>query len=837
MSCPLQVSRQAIAAVLSLFVLSVAQSADVPTTQPIQGTTRPAELPPDIAVAIHQLNAADQSLVPTILLWLGSEQDGLAVGKGPPRLRLACGAVKRFRLKQAVPRLVELYDNPTAAPTIRDMAAEAAIRVDPYYSFEFLRDVLNDGTLPPLSTTDQLSAAQRAAAGALAAAGNEDARTLLLDAYKAYLNSLSAGGQLTGVGARNYEISYELSKLSDPVLIDRVKALRDSYPQQPARTMLDSMIDQLYANLQPDDLLLQMARSDKPQDGRRRTAAIIALGHKAGPEMLSALRTIRETREAATQPATSQPATTEAATTEPATTEAATTQVSTTQVSTTQVSTTQVAATQPATRPAKADEFLIGCRNAIWEIESRNPVPVADLPGDPAATQPVTFAGERDVPADGEVVRPEGAMVRRVNGVPSRFFVVNDPAGILNPMQLLVRDEALFGQMQFVSYGTLARLKLSDDRTELLALKLLRPAPGESAPMGYVFVDRRTVNEGKWQHLTVVLRKFDQETTFTIPNRRHGDDYVPDAQMASAAQAMKPGDAVIAGVDAGPGPAMLTFLAPYSPPVSARFIRLVDLPVNGNARPGIEVIVARKRMSYPLPQDGSAVPTLDPATLKSLPIGTNLKLTLDADAKPPAARSIRLDAGIAWREDGSVAVRCGRASYIGKRDDDFRGMQRMTHPPDHELSKLSVGLSRFLQDAKLVAQLPPETVQSLRQADLSLHSAAFPASDLETLQSLLRQWASADPPGRPEFEMQMELLLAKVGANLGGREETARARVKSLVSPAQYKDIIRMGNVRPITTETQAPLSPAEDAAQKAKAAAQDAADAAMKASQPTTKP
>src|SRR5258708_6801339 len=188
---------------------------------------------------------------------------------------------------------------------------------------------MSAGRRPPLSATAPLSAAQRAAAGALAAAGNEDARTLLLDAYKAYLNSLPAGGPLTGTGARNYEIAYELSKLSDPVLIDRVKALRDSYPQEPARTMLDSMIDQLNANVQPDDLLLQMARSNRPQAGRRRTSAIMALGHKAGPEMLPVLRAIREAREAATQPTTSQPAPTEAAATEPATTLAATTQFST----------------------------------------------------------------------------------------------------------------------------------------------------------------------------------------------------------------------------------------------------------------------------------------------------------------------------------------------------------------------------------------------------------------------------------------------------------------------------------------------------------------------------
>ena len=761
--------------------------AATPATRPV------AELTPEIAQAVHKLNAGDPTIVPTVMLWLGSEQDGLRVGQATPRLRVCFSAVRRFGLKQAMPWLVALYENPTAAPVARDFAAHAAIDVDPYYSRDFLRDVFQDDSLAPPGRN-----ARGAAAVALASAGDEAARAFLLEAFERYLGALRPGRPTSGPNVFNWSTALELSRVSDPTLRDRVAALRERYPRSPARDRLQEMLQQLQTNLLGPDALLKIARSEAPADLGRRAPAVIALGHNAGPQVIPAIRAIeRSLLEPLTRPTTA-PATTQPST-EPATTRPATTQ-------------------RTVFVPSWERDLLVSCRNAVGEIESRYPVPVNDPPVDPAATQPVSFPGP-DVPPEGaELVRIDGAFVRAVNGVPTPFMTVSDPAGLLPLEQLLVKDDAVYSALSRISYGVLARAKLSDDRTELRWLRPVRQSPGEATPDGYVFVERRTLHEGKWEHLAVVLRKFGAEVVARIPNRRSdGGELRPDDKMAAVAQALNPGRAVEAGMDGG-APTMLTFLAPYRPPIPARLVKLTTLRVNGADRPALELVIARHQHTYLLPSEDGLYPTLDNTMLQSLPAGAELKVIVDDRSDPPALLAVRLEGGIAARADGSaVAVRGGRAAFFAMRSNDYRGSVSVITYPDPQASRLRIGLGRFLADAKKTGALSPEKLEPLRQAERSA-ALTFNPVDADLFRSLVTRWLSADPSDRPDLQRHLELRLTQISADFATRQQALVTQVRSLLTAEQYNQVIALARpaqaalrgatqpaTRPAATEPAAP--------------------------------
>lgn len=755
-----------------------------PATRP---TTRPIELPADVEAAARRENAADLSLIPTILLWLGSEQDGLGVGLGTPRLRLCCHAARRLQIKQAVPWLITLYSNPTADPVIRDMAAESAIRLDPYYAFDFLHAVLDDDSLPPISASGRFGAARRAAAGALASAGDEDARTLLLDAYRDYLDRLAPDRPLSGLKVANYEISYELSRIADPVMVERVRALRASHDRPPARLMVDSMIDQLLANLQPVDELVRIVRSEAPEDVRRHPAALIALGHLGDAATLPLLREVRRSAEERMEHAASQPASAPA---------------------------TSPAATQPHFVRAIDRDTVLACNNSINEIELRSPVPVDVAPIDPAATQPVVVPGQETVPDTAELVRPLYAPRRSVGGVREQFFMLSDPGLVLSPFQVLVRSPEIFDATRGMSYGTLARVQLEDGGHELRAMRPVLIAPGENTPNGYVFAGTRRLKEGAWEHAAVVLRKLGRETVARIPNRRHSDGTLrPDAALEAVANSLAPGASVEAVMEPGGGPALLSFLAAYRPPIAARLLRFTTLPIDGQNRPAAELLVAFKHRTMALPPEDASAPTLDPPTLSQLSPGTELKVVEDEASGGARLASVRLDAAFAARADLSViAVRAGRATYVARQDRDYAGSQTLAGSRDVEISHLRAAITRATADRKSFPELPDETIAALRRDEQGLISAGFGADEGAVLQSLVQRWVGAGPSDRAALELEAELRLARISANISSREQQFREHAKALLTPGQYRNLLaseRSRRMPSLPTSTPAGNNPA----------------------------
>jgi hypothetical protein len=780
-------------------------SGAIPTTAP---AIAHSDLPPEVEVAVHKINAADRSVIPTALLWLGSEQDGMRVGKGSPRLRLSCQVAMRMQLKEAVPWLVTLYENPTGDPVIRNIAAETAIRVDPYYSMDFLHDVLSDDFLS-FSRIEPLNSAQRAALGALVASGDEDARAMMLQMFQQYLSALASGVDPTGSKVPNAGIAYEFSKLSDSVMIDRVAALREQYPQKWPKRMLEAMIRQLHANQQPVEELVRTARSNAPEDLGGRSDAVYALGHKAGADVLPILKAIRQTVRPRDKIAASQP------TTEPAATEPS---------------------TRPDTPPSPEAKLLVACDTAIKEIELRTPVPVEDGPKNSAATQRAILPGEKDVPDDAEIVRPENVFASPVNGTLVHFMIFYDMAGVLPATQTLIKSDALFEAIHRISYGTLAQVTLSDDRSSLQAIRTVHISPGENSPSGYVFEGMQTLKEDQWEHTALTLRKFGLTRVVRIPNRRHGDGtFGPDAKMSALAATFAQGDTVEATIEPGPGPAMLTFVSRYRPPMPARLVKLSSMTVNGSDQPAVELVVAHQHETYLLPAAGDPRSILDSAAIAGLSQGTELKVVMDETADPPALISVRLDAQLATTRDGSiVGLRAGRASFTARRNQDYRISHALAGPREQEISRLRNGLTRFLSDPAKAGPLTADTIASLRQAETEVNSAGFQPGETTEIKSLVTRWAAAGADDRPELERQLALQLSQIGARLTAREEQFRQKAKALFTPGQYRETLAMGRVNQLRINL---VPAAEDARTKAIDAANKALAEVHASTRPTTAP
>src|SRR5690348_6971284 len=80
-----------------------------PTTEPSEAARVLWGVEPEIREVVRRLDAGDRSLKPTILLWLGSEQDGRRVGRGWSRVLVAMRGALRFQMKEAVPWLITIY--------------------------------------------------------------------------------------------------------------------------------------------------------------------------------------------------------------------------------------------------------------------------------------------------------------------------------------------------------------------------------------------------------------------------------------------------------------------------------------------------------------------------------------------------------------------------------------------------------------------------------------------------------------------------------------------------------------------------------------------------------
>jgi hypothetical protein len=301
--------------------------------------------------------------------------------------------------------------------------------------------------------------------------------------------------------------------------------------------------------------------------------------------------------------------------------------------------------------------------------------------------------------------------------------------------------------------------------------------------------------------------------------------------MSALAATLAQGDTVEAAMEPGPGPAMLTFVSRYRPPMPARLVKLSSMPVHGSDQPAAELVVAHQLKTYLLPAAGDPRSTLDSTAISALIPGTELKVVINETADPPALISVRLDAQFATTRDGSiVGLRAGRAGFTARRNQDYQVFQTLAGPREPEISRLRNGLTRFLGDPAKAGTLAADTVASLRQAETEVNSAGIQPGESTEIKSLVTRWTAAGADDRPEVERQMALQLSQIGARLTAREEQFRQKAKALLTPGQYRETLAMGRVNQLRIN----LTPA---AQDARKKAIDAANKALAEVHATTRP
>ena len=476
-----------------------------------------------------------------------------------------------MHVRAAVPWLIAVYDSPTAFVEVKNKAAAAAIRIDPGWSRDFLREVMNDESL---AAHGYGNSANATAAAALAAAGDDAGRAFLLEGYRGYLDSLSAGAPASGAGSFQYNFVYELSRLSDPATRDALDAVEKEYLSSRSRSAARFLVEQLRMNAMPVDELMKLVeaepRGNRGEDdndrdparlkelkeaGERRRGAVYAVGLKGGPDVLPRLDALASAKEAeaaaagADEPKPPKPD--DAGAANPDDEKDAPRPDPATAPTTRGAGGDGGPQTRPSPAAARARQtrlLSIAARRSADAIRCRYGLPVslpapASRPATQATTQPATQAAT--APATQAVVEGEGGKL------PEGVEVLRLERLIYSPQQPLVWSAELYS-LDGLSSGELVKLsdpdlrervrrmhagetvavKLSPDRSELLSVRPIEVRPGEASPRGYVFAETRKVRSGKWEHEAVVLTRLGRETVARVPNRKgEGGAAVPDAAL------------------------------------------------------------------------------------------------------------------------------------------------------------------------------------------------------------------------------------------------------------------------------------------------------------------
>jgi len=294
----------------ALSVLSRGGDGPAPATGPLAATIRAASTRPapasrpaprpvrgEVAVARQMIDAGDPRIIPTLLWCLATEQDAPSVGFGSSRLQEAIRGAVALRVKEAVPWLIDVQ----GVEQLRQNAAVAAMRIDPSYSIEFVREQFASGRYGRL----QGPAPIVAAAVLAETAKDEGARDFLLEQYRRVLDARVAG--------RNFFSAFELELMrsADALLRDGVLRLAGAYPQPELREAAETVAEQIRLNALPAEQLAQLCENEATPDLPRQMASQ-ALAWRRTPNVLARLEKLPK---AATAPTTGMAAPLDEATT------------------------------------------------------------------------------------------------------------------------------------------------------------------------------------------------------------------------------------------------------------------------------------------------------------------------------------------------------------------------------------------------------------------------------------------------------------------------------------------------------------------------------------------
>jgi hypothetical protein len=682
------------------------------------------------------IDAGDLRIIPTLLWWLATEQDVPVVGLGSARMQEAIRGAVALRVKEAVPWLVDVQ----GFEQLRQNAWVAAMRIDPSYSSEFVREQFERGRYGRLQGPAPIVAAVVLAE----TAKDEAARDFLLEEYRTVLDARVAGRNFFSV----FEL--ELMRSADASLRDGVSRLAAAYPQPELREAAEAVAEQIRLNALPAEQLAQLCEDAATPDLPRQMASQ-ALAWRGTPDVLARLEKLPK-------PATA-PTTGIAAPVDEATTPAA-------------------AAEQTRQR------YRLG-KAAV--DAPRGPVPAITA----AEARPVL---EEDV--DGLLMRCTGVSVNPNSNDTTLYIGLVAYEGWTSLLRLRAANDEVLKASQAVDYDGLVLANVSPDHKTLLSIRALDPRPGEVTRDGYVLVEKCKVADGKTERAAVRLSKFGRQFLARIPNRTGaGGTVISDSTLMRAVEGLTPGEVVEARFEESGHLTMLTRIAAYRPAVAARFLRRVEVRRGEEMAAGIEVWLGGRKRKFVLPPpQGPRRPALDAAMLEELMPGCEVRLTVEGDpmADPGPAvqvlRDLRIDGYFFWKPRRTgFSVRARRASWTSARSMSW-------NEPGGELTALRYALTRFSADKTNELGFSPETAAVLKDALQALQKLDYDAvrNELTPLgEALLRQ--EGNPEKQESLEQQILLGLQRFIVAVDVKEEEQRARVKKALGEEQYKALLAFG--------------------------------------------
>ncbi|MDB5319794.1 MAG: hypothetical protein JWN40_1425 [Phycisphaerales bacterium] len=701
-------------------------AASRPATRPVRG---------EVAVARRMIDAGDPRIIPTLLWWLATEQDVPVVGLGSSRLQEAIRGVQALRVKEAVPWLIGVpgYEQ------LRQNAWVAAMRIDPSYSSEFVREQFENGRYGRL----QGPAPIVAAVVLMETAKDEAAREFLLAEYRASQNARVAGRNAFSV----FEL--ELMRSADASLRDDVLRLASEYSQPEVREAAEAIAEQMRLNALPAEELAKLCEDAATPDLQRQMASQ-ALAWRGTPDVLARLEKVAKPAPAPTAGI--------------------------------------AAPVDEATTPAAAAE-QIRQRHRLGKAAAVE-APRAPIPAIAAAEARPVVEGD----AEGMLMRCMGVSVNPNKTDTTPYIGMLSYDGSMPLIRLKAANAEVLKASQALDYEGVVLANISPDRKTLLSIRALDPRPGELLRDGYVLVERCKVTDGKTERLAVRLSKFGRQFLARIPNRTGANGaVVSDSTLTRAVEGLTPGEVVEARFEESGKLTMLTRIAAYRPAVVARFLGRVQVRRGADMAPGIEVWLGARRRTFVLPpQDGPLRPALDAAMLEELMPGCDVRLTVEgdpmADGGPAQVlRDLRIDGQFSWKPGRlGFGVQARRASWNNSGSLSWNG-------PGGEAVALRRALARFSADKTNALGFAPETAAVLKDALQTLQKLDIYAArnELTPLGEALRQ--EGNPEKQDALEQRILLGLQRFVVGIDAKAEEQGARVKKILNEEQYKALLAFG--------------------------------------------
>ncbi len=245
------------------------------------GTTRAdAQESVEPTDAVYQkINIGDATVVQTILDWLQEAMVNPDKAELHNKRFAALHGATAFRLEEAGPMLVAIYQNPRALRTVRDSVADAAAAIRSPASKRFLQLLLNDADLRARSRTHVLTA--------LTHLDDDAARQELFALYKRYLRAFGHPDEATGL------IKIDVETLADAKLLHQLEALHEAETDFDTKEKIEATIDAMQINALPVDELWKIAEDADWANRVRRHRAIDALGESGTRDDIPRLESLK----------------------------------------------------------------------------------------------------------------------------------------------------------------------------------------------------------------------------------------------------------------------------------------------------------------------------------------------------------------------------------------------------------------------------------------------------------------------------------------------------------------------------------------------------------------